>query len=237
MMCAEVHINLGAFVLGGLEPEENAEIRGHLASCSGCRNELQELEKINRALESAPPPADPPGYLKDEILSHVRGEKRPSSNKELSSSANLRHALPVVAAGALVAVVALGVFFGFQTELPAATVQLDPTPELREELRAEGEEYWGVAELHPQPSGSQLVELKLNNLEDPGPHSFYEMWFSSGEKYVSAGAFTTSGLGETKVWLTAPPEAWDYRTLLITRESAAVSPAPSKEEILRGEVP
>jgi len=237
MKCAEVHTNLGAFVLGGLEPEEDAEIQRHLASCSGCRNELQELEKINRVLESAPPPVDPPGYLKDEVLSHVRGEKRPSLNKELSSSPNLRFALPVVAAGTLVAMIALGIFFGLQTELPVATVQLDPTPELREELRAEGEEYWGVAELHPQPSGSQLVELKLNNLEDPGPHSFYEMWFSSGEEYVSAGAFTTSGSGETKVWLTAPPEARDYRTLLVTRESAAGDPAPNKEEILKGEVP
>jgi len=237
MNCAEVHTSLGAFVLGGLEPEEDAEIRRHLASCSGCRNELQDLEKINRTLAAAPPPADPPGYLKDEILSRVRGEEKPSSNKEFSSSANLRYALPVVAAAALVAILALGIFSGLRAESPVATVQLDPTPELREELRAEGEEYWGVAELYPQPSGSQLIELKLNNLEEPGPHSFYEMWFSSEDKYVSAGAFTTSGSGETKVWLTAPPEAQNYRTLLVTRESAAVSPAPSKEEILRGEVP
>jgi len=237
MKCAEVRTDLGAFVLGGLEPEEDPEIQRHLASCSGCRNELQELEKINCALESAPPPADPPGHLKDEILCHVRGEKRPSSNKELSTFANLRFALPVVAAGALVAMVALGIFFGLQRELPVTTVQLIPTPELREELRAEGEEYWGVAELHPQPSGSQLVELKLNDLENPGPHSFYELWFSSGEKHVSAGAFTTNGSGETKVWLTAPPEAQNYRTLLVIRKPAAGDPAPNKEEMLRGEVP
>jgi anti-sigma-K factor RskA len=237
MKCAEVHINLGAFVMGGLEAEEDAEVRRHLASCSSCRDELQEIERINQALEAAPPLADPPGYLKDKILSRVREESSSSNraNKELPSSKGLRFALPVVAAGALIAMIALGVFFGLQTEAPVATVQLDPTPELRQELRAEGEEYWGVAELHPQPSGSQLVELKLNNLEAPGPQSFYELWFSSGEEYVSAGAFTTSGLGETKVWLTAPPEARNYHTLLITRESVAVAPAPSKEEVLRGE--
>ena len=239
MRCAEVQINLGAFVMGGLETEEDAEIRRHLASCSGCRDELQEIEKLNQVLEAAPPLADPPDYLKDKILSRVREESSSSNRatKELPSSKGLRFALPVVAAGALIAMIALGVFFGLQTEAPVATVQLDPIPELREELRAEGEEYWGVAELHPQPSGSQLVELKLNNLEAPGPQSFYELWFSSGEEYVSAGAFTTSGLGETKVWLTAPSEARDYRTLLITRESVAVTPAPSKEEILRGEAP
>jgi anti-sigma factor RsiW len=41
MKCAEVRTDLEAFVLGGLEPEEAAEIRCHLTSCSGCRNELQ----------------------------------------------------------------------------------------------------------------------------------------------------------------------------------------------------
>lgn len=239
MKCAEVHINLGAFVMGGLETEEDAEIRRHLASCSSCRDELEEIERINQALEAAPPLADPPDYLKDKLLSRVREESSSSdkANKERPSYKGLRFALPVVAAGALIAMIALGAFFGMQTEAPVATVQLDPTPQLREELRAEGEEYWGVAELYPQPSGSQLVELKLNNLEAPGPQRFYELWFSSGEEYVSAGAFTTSGLGETKVWLTAPPEARNYRTLLITRESVAVTPAPSKEEILRGEAP
>ena len=33
MRCAEIHTNLTAFVIGGLEPEEAAEIRRHLASC------------------------------------------------------------------------------------------------------------------------------------------------------------------------------------------------------------
>ncbi len=230
MKCAEVHPNLGAFVLGGLEPQEAAEIRRHLALCPGCRNELQELEKINQALEAAPPPADPPRYLKDEILSHVRDEEPSSSNEESSSSKkNLRFVLPGVAAAALVAIVALGIFFGLQTETPVATVQLSSIDE--------DEEYWGVAEFYPQPSGNQLVELKLNDLDDPGPGSFYEMRFVSGEKYISAGAFTANSSGETKVWLTAPPEALSYRTLLITEESADNGSSPGEGEILGGELP
>ena len=167
----------------------------------------------------------------------MRGEELSTSNKELSSFKNTRFVLPGAAAAALVAIVAIGVFFGSQMEPSVATVQLLPTPELRNELRVEGEDYWGVAELHPQPSGSQLVELKLNNLEAPSSDSFYEMWFVSGEKHISAGSFTTVGLGETKVWLTAQPEARDYRTLLITEETADNDSHSSKEEILRGEVP
>jgi hypothetical protein len=227
MKCVKVRLNLGAFVLDGLEPEETAEIRHHLTLCSGCRNELKELEKISKALEAAPPSVDPPGYLKDEVLSRARAEEPAPSNEKLSSSKSLPFIIPGAAAAALVVIVALGIFFGSKVEPPVATVQLLPTDE--------NEEYWGVAELHPQPLGNQLVELKLNNLDEPGPDSFYEMWFVSGERHISAGTFTTTGSGETKVWLTVPPKTRNYRTLLITEEHAAGD--PSEEAVLRGEVP
>lgn len=232
MKCAQVNPNLGAFVLGGLEPEEAARIRHHLALCPGCRNEHRELEKINQALQAAPPPADPPAHLKEEILSRVREEELSSSSEHLPSSRNTRFVLAVLAAAALVAIVAFGPFSSLQTEPPVATtVQLVPTPTVREE----DEDYWGVADLYPQPLGSQLVELKLNNLEEPDGR--YEMWFVSGEKHVSAGAFTTAGSGETRVWLTAPSEARNYRTLLITEEPATADASPSGEVILWGETP
>src|SRR5215204_2689015 len=82
MRCAEVHPNLAAFVLDGLEPEEAAEVRRHLASCPRCQDEVRELRKVNRALEAAPPPADPPRYLKDGILSRVRADRLSVSDKE-----------------------------------------------------------------------------------------------------------------------------------------------------------
>src|SRR5918911_4432678 len=84
--CAEVHPNLGAFVLGGLEPEEETEVRRHLAFCPSCRETLEEFEEVSQALEAAPPLADPPSYLKDEILSYVRDEESPSSSEELPRS-------------------------------------------------------------------------------------------------------------------------------------------------------
>ena len=39
MKCAQIHPNLAAFVLSGLEPEEAAEVEGHLTYCPGCRDE------------------------------------------------------------------------------------------------------------------------------------------------------------------------------------------------------
>lgn len=64
MKCAEIQPNLEAFVLGGLEPEEVAQTQHHLASCPSCQDELKELEEIGQALKAAPPPVEPPAYLK-----------------------------------------------------------------------------------------------------------------------------------------------------------------------------
>ena len=254
MKCAEVHPNLAIFVLGGLEAEEAAEIRHHLDSCPGCQSELEELRKVNSALDVAPPPAAPPTYLKGEILSRVRAEGRSPSNKagrsERSSSLQgqssshrtsrfnrfkeLRLALPSAAAAALVAVIALGVFFGFLREdTPVATIQLMPTPQEAVGLKG----YWGVAEIRPQPSGNQQVELKLNNFEEPKPGSYYELWIVSGDKRISAGSFTSVGEGETRVLLNAPPEASDYHTLLITEVHIGKDSGPGREVALKGDMP
>ena len=251
MTCAEVHPNLAAFVLDGLEPEEAAEIRRHLASCPRCQDEVRELRKVNRALEAAPPPADPPSYLKEGILSRVRAERLSVSDKEEPQGSSfedrtgssrtsrfnrlkdLRVVLPSAAA-AIVAFVALGVFLGFlREEPPVATIQLVPTP--REAVGLEG--YWGVAEIRPQPSGNQQVELKLNNFDEPKPNSYYELWFVSGEKRISAGSFTSVGEGETRVLLNVAPEARNYRTVLITEEHVDERPTSGEEVALKGKVP
>jgi len=254
MTSAEVHPNLAAFVLGGLEPEEAAEIQRHIASCADCQSELEELWSVNRALDAAPPPVAPPAYLKGEILSRVRTERLSPSNTagcaESSSSMeeqrrshrasrfdrikNLRIVLPSAAAAALVAAIALGVFFGFlREEIPVATIQLIPTPQEAVGLKG----YWGVAEIRPQPSGNQQVELKLNNFEEPKQNSYYELWFVSGDKRISAGSFTSVGEGETRVLLNVPPEASNYQTLLITEEHVGKGSAPGREVALKGDMP
>lgn len=261
MKCADVNVNLGAFVLGGLEPEETEEVRRHLALCSSCRNELAELEEINPALEAAPRPADPPRHLKGAILTRMRAEKphplqeeeatssspmtppdylkdaalsrahseEPPPSEESSSFKKRRFVIMPAAAAVLVVGIALGVFLSsWESDRAVATADLTPTEA--------GEEYWGVAEVYPQPPGNELVELKLNDLDEPGPGSFYEVRFVSGEKYISAGSFTVTGSGETKVWLSVPHEAQSYHTLLIVKKPVDEEPTASDEEVLRGEV-
>jgi hypothetical protein len=240
----ERHPDLTAFVIGALDPEESEETRRHLTSCPRCRNELEGLRKVNRALEAAPPPVEPPGYLKDEILTRLRAEResrtdyaesgKPSSlgRQERSTRGRRLHLLSGVAA-AVVAVVVFGILFGLpRAEAPVATVALVPTPE--EAAGLDG--YWGVAEIRPQPSDNQRVELRLNNFDEPEPDRYYELWFASGDRRISAGSFTSVGRGETRVWLNAPPEARSFDTLLITEERLDENGSGS-EVALKGKVP
>ena len=238
----ERHPDLTAFVLRELDPEASEEIRRHLASCPRCRDELEGLQKVNRALEAAPPPVDPPDYLKDEILTRLRAEKESRSEPELPASSERRmkspkaprfHLLSGVAVAAAATVVVFGIFFGIpRAEAPAATVALVPTPE--EAAGLDG--YWGVAEIRPQPSDNQQVELRLNNFDQPEPDKYYELWFASGDRRISAGSFTSVGRGETRVWLNAPPEARTFDTLLITEEQLD-DEASGTEVALEGKMP
>ncbi|MBT2586747.1 anti-sigma factor [Arthrobacter sp. ISL-95] len=49
-----VHQLLGAYLLGGLEPEESRTFEDHLAKCAECRTELEELESLPALLDAVP---------------------------------------------------------------------------------------------------------------------------------------------------------------------------------------
>jgi predicted anti-sigma-YlaC factor YlaD len=49
-----VHQLLGAYLLGGLEPEEERAFEDHLVGCAECRGELEELESLPALLDAVP---------------------------------------------------------------------------------------------------------------------------------------------------------------------------------------
>jgi len=50
------HHLLGAYVLGGLDPQDIALFEGHLQDCTACRKELAALEKVPVLLDALPVP-------------------------------------------------------------------------------------------------------------------------------------------------------------------------------------
>ncbi|HSN36791.1 MAG TPA: zf-HC2 domain-containing protein [Arthrobacter sp.] len=56
MSGTELHQLLGAYLLGGLAPEESAAFEQHLGSCAHCRQELDELASLPALLDALPVP-------------------------------------------------------------------------------------------------------------------------------------------------------------------------------------
>ncbi|MFF1251920.1 anti-sigma factor family protein [Pseudarthrobacter sp. NPDC058329] len=56
MSVFEQHHLLGAYLLGGLEPEDVKSFESHLRGCARCRDELARLEKLPVLLDALPVP-------------------------------------------------------------------------------------------------------------------------------------------------------------------------------------
>ncbi len=148
MTCAR-RTDLGAYVLGGLDPAERARLEGHLDGCPACREELAEMAPLPGLLAratlqeaAAGPPAPPPV---ERLLAQVRRERQ------------RRRVLAAAAAVAVLAGGGVGAYAAFGPEAgPPALVAAGPT---------------GVharVTLADRPSGT-VVQLTLRGVP-PGEH-------------------------------------------------------------------
>ncbi|MEV7607793.1 zf-HC2 domain-containing protein [Paenarthrobacter sp. NPDC089322] len=88
-----VHQLLGAYLLGGLGPQEAREFEEHLAGCAHCRGELEALESLPALLDAvpaadavaltvAPAPAESkPEQLPQKVLVELSARRRTSRRR------------------------------------------------------------------------------------------------------------------------------------------------------------
>jgi len=57
--CAQTQIELGAYLVGAISPEDRARLVRHIASCERCRDELAGLAGLPGLLRRVPPDARP----------------------------------------------------------------------------------------------------------------------------------------------------------------------------------
>jgi len=92
-----VHQLLGAYLLGGLEPEESRAFEYHLESCAQCRREVEELASLPALLDAVPaadavaltaagaaslaPLAMEPEPLPDKVLVDLAARRRKSRRR------------------------------------------------------------------------------------------------------------------------------------------------------------
>jgi hypothetical protein len=68
LTCDEVRELAGAFVLGALEPAEDAAVRAHLATCDQAHAEIAELGGVLPVLAESVPVVEPSAALKGRIM-------------------------------------------------------------------------------------------------------------------------------------------------------------------------
>lgn len=52
--CAQIRLELGAYLVGAISPEDRAKLVRHLASCQRCRDELTDLAGLPGLLRRVP---------------------------------------------------------------------------------------------------------------------------------------------------------------------------------------
>jgi hypothetical protein len=115
-------VDVGAYVLDALEPEERSRMRGHLADCPVCTASLRDLEGLPRWLAQVSPPAALPDTPVPSELAYRRFQRSATGAGTLAAPRRPARRWFLAVAAAAVVMGAAGV-----TGVVVATSQNSPT--------------------------------------------------------------------------------------------------------------
>jgi anti-sigma factor RsiW len=198
--------DLGAYALGALPEEEEAQVREHLARCASCRDEHARLAALRPLLDLAeaapdrPALEEPSPLLEDAVLAGFRGAKPRAPARRRLALPSLRVALPSAAAGAVLAVLVLalsGALSGGDGSQATTTVEL------------RGASGSARAVLAAAEVGT-VIELDAR-LPPSGRREHYDVYMLAGDYEISAGTFRVGADGRVSAQLACggSPDLYD----------------------------
>jgi hypothetical protein len=207
--CEHVRPDLGAYVLGALEPEEEAAVREHLASCAECAAEHAELARLPRLLALAGPAAEagpPAPALEERVLDAIASERprRSLRRRRLLRARVLGPAAAALAAVAVALVIAVG---GDGGGGPSGfEVALKPVA---------GHTASGRAVLNSGDAGIKMRLWVRGLPADPG--IVYEVHCDAPGWSASAGTFRADSHGRAYVVLNTAARRGEYDAIRVVR--------------------
>jgi predicted anti-sigma-YlaC factor YlaD len=217
-----VHVDLGAYVLGALEPGEQEQIRAHLAECSDCSAAYAELEGLPRLLDLAVVAGageeDPlPPAIEERVLDRFARERSPEAEPRRRWRPRLVLGFGGALAGAAAAVALLIAGFGFRAA-PTARYGLALQPMGTTPVSATAQ-----VGLRSVQNGTRVL-LRVRDLPTR-PGDVYEVLCSNKKWTASAGTFRVDAQGNAYVVLTTAAKRGAYDRIVVVRRSAGAAQA------------
>jgi anti-sigma-K factor RskA len=212
-----------AYALGALESEEAIAFRRHMVGCVVCRDEVAALRGVADALPMAAPQMAAPRSVKRRLMTEVRADAKRRRRAAGRRWTRVRpvwpaHGRPAMAAGALLAAIALAV--------GAVELGSGSGPQL---VRATVVGGTGTAVL--RLSGGH-AELAMQRIPAPPPGRIYEVWLKRGTQAPSPTSalfdVTRSGAGAVDV----PGDLHGVSEVLVTPEPLGGSLVPTRAPVI-----
>lgn len=242
----DLHVDLGAFLLGRLDDAEHETFEEHLRGCARCRAEAGALLEAGSLLQVTAPVAPPP-ELRDRVLEAIHRE----TPDDVAAVALPRRRPRRAAALAVAACAALGLAVGIGAAASGRHTTRTVTRTVRPADRQPGtlERSATLASLGDggveatvtitRVGTGRIVELRSTNLPKLAPSEFYELWFvapgdaPAAPNRVSAGTFHPDSRGRVTARFLAAADPRKLPVLAVTREPRDGDPAPTTPDVLR----
>jgi hypothetical protein len=219
----------GAYVLGALEEQEAEALRGHLASCIVCRDDVDRLTAAAEVLGLGVPQFAAPPELRARVLDAVRAEAALSEPAPARRRATRRRrpvaALPWLG-GLAGAALALGVLLGALVIAPGAPATRIISASVAPAARWHAQRA-PVASLRETGTQGQLVVADL----PPAPSGrIYEVWIRRGGRAeATAVLFDATSAGTATV---AVPDIGGASAVMVTAERLGGARAPTMAPLI-----
>lgn len=237
--------NVGAYLLGALPELERQSFERHVEGCRDCRSAIEQLRPAADALPRAAMPLTPPPGVKAALMETVEREARASDGRasaraeaprtrgrgwqlmELLRPASWRR--PVAGFASVALLLAVGAAGGYvlAEELGDAgaqrlTAQVDEThlPRASAQLVV--------------PEGGDTAVLHANAMPSLDEGSVYQVWLQRDGEIAPQSLFQVGPDGRGAGVVTDGVEGAD--AVMVTREPAGGSPAPTEPPVLTVEL-
>jgi anti-sigma factor RsiW len=223
--------DVGAYLLGALEPAEQAAFEGHMAGCSDCRAELEELRVAADALPRSVEPFAPPPSLKRSLMEAVREDAQPERRPLLARLGIERLFAgfsPRLALGAVAALLVVAVLVGTQlsggdggNRVVTGVVDRARVPD-------------ATATVTLPKDGSGPAQLRVTGMPQPRPGQVYEIWLKRGDQVQPGPLFNTDRGGDGAGAI--PDDLEGVDAVLVTRERTGGAKKPSEAPIISARI-